>query len=270
MQYTNRTSALDCPNDSRPRHRGRQVVAALAWSGLLAALPLASAHADFPTPKLPTGKLAEVAARAAGDSLTDSTVVDGLREMLRVGTSNAVAETGRADGYLKNDEIRVELPDTLEGTVGRLRKMQLGSLVDDLEVSMNRAAEQAAAEAQPVFDAAIEKLSFADGAGIVAGGERAATDFFEAETREQLAETFRPIVEKSMEDVGVAKVYDAFVKPLASIPFFSAPKLDLTEHITDSTLDGLFSMLAKEEGRMRKDPGARTAPLIQGLFRSNP
>jgi hypothetical protein len=248
------------------KYRGASVLVRLF--SVLAALVTASglAKAEIPTPKLPTGKLAEVAAKAAGDSVASGPMVDGLREMLRVGTTNAVKETARLDGYMGNDEIRIAVPNALESTVGRLEKMQLGSLVEDLELSMNRAAEKAAAEAQPVFDEAIQRLSFADASGILAGGERAATDFFEGETREKLAEKLRPIVEKSMEDVGVAKVYDAFVKPIASIPFFSAPKLDLAEHVTDKTLAGLFKMLAKEEGRMRKDPSARTAPLIQGLF----
>ena len=242
----------------------------LSAAAAIAVVTLAStAHADLPTPKLPTGKIAEVAAGLAPKGVADSQVVDGLRAMLRTGTSNAVAETSRTDGYLGNEEIRIELPPALATTVSRLEKMQMGSLVADLETSMNRAAEKAAAEAQPVFDEAIDQLGFSDAAGILAGGERAATDFFESETREALTAKLRPIVEKSMEDVGLAKVYDSFVKPLSAIPFFSAPKVDMADHVTSETLDGLFTVLAQEEAKMRKDPSARTVPLVQGLFGSN-
>ena len=227
---------------------------ALAFAG--------GARADLP------GSLSDVAAAAAPKGPANSAMVDGLREMLKVGTENAIQEVGRADGYLGNPDIRIGLPPALEGTGGKLRTLKLGALVDDLETSMNRAAEKAAAEAQPVFQVAIEKLSFGEAAQIMGGSERAATEFFVRTTRDDLAKTFRPIVEKSIEDVGLAKVYDAFVKPIKSIPFMSTPQVDLTEHVTQQALDGLFEMLGREETKMRKDPAARSTPLLQGLFGS--
>jgi hypothetical protein len=225
-------------------------------------MPVGGVRADLP------GSLSDVAAAVAPKGPANSALVDGLREMLKVGTANAVKEVGRADGYLGNQDIKIKLPQTLEGTAGKLRTMQLGGLIDDLETSMNRAAEQASAEAQPVFEAAIAQLSFGEAAQIMGGSERAATEYFVRTTREDLAKTFRPIVQKSMEDVGVAKLYDAFVKPIKSIPFMSAPQIDLTEHITQKALDGLFEMVGREEAKMRKDPAARTTPLLQGLFGS--
>jgi hypothetical protein len=224
--------------------------------------PAGGARADLP------GSLSDAAAAVAPKGAANSALVDGLREMLKVGTANAVQEVGREDGYLGNQDIRIKMPQTLDGTAGKLRTMKLGALVDDLETSMNRAAEKASAQAQPVFEAAIAKLSFGEAAQIMGGSERAATELFDRTTREELAKTFRPIVEKSMEDVGLAKVYDAFVKPIKAIPFMSAPQIDLTEHITQEALDGLFEMLGREEAKMRKDPASRTTPLLQGLFGS--
>jgi len=255
---------------SRGVSRGRAHWCVGLWGVWVVACAVSSVAADgFPAGKLPTGKIAEVAAGAVGQGVATDALVEGLREMLKIATANAVRETGRADGYLGNAEIRIPLPKTLEGTAGKLRSMQLGGLVDDLEVSMNRAAEQAAAEAQPVFDAAIEQLAFTDAAGIMAGGERAATDFFRDSTSEQLAERFRPIVQQSMEKVGLAKVYDGFVAPLAKLPFASAPKLDLAEYVTEATLAGLFTMLAKEEVRLRSDPAARSGnPVLENVLGS--
>jgi len=220
----------------------------------------------LPKPELPKGKLAEVAAGALPNGLGQEQVVAGLREMLRTGSQNAVKEVGRQDGFLENAEIHLPLPQTLDKAAQGLRKLSLGALAEDLEISMNRAAEAAAVEATPVLEQAIEKLDFQDAAGILAGGEDAATQFFRKQSSEELAKAFRPVVEKNLEKVGTAKLYDSFASKVATIPFMGSPQFDLDEYVTQQTLEGLLIVMAQEEARMRKDSSARTSPALQAIF----
>ena len=194
------------------------------------------------------------------------TVAAGLREALRVGTERSVATTSRTDGFFGNSLIRIALPDELRTAARGLRAVGLGGQVDELELSMNRAAERAAGEATPVFVDAIAGLSITDAYAILRGNERAATDYFEAQTREPLAQRFAPIVDASMQQVGLVQLYDRVVGQIAALPLVSAPAVDLREYVTDRALAGLFSVLAQEERRIREDPAARSTALLRQVF----
>ena len=191
----------------------------------------------------------------------ESTVVAGLKEALRVGTERTVHSASARDGFNGNSLIRIPLPDALDTAAKGLRLAGFGSHVDELELSMNRAAERAAGEAAPVFWNAITSMSFSDARSILSGGERAATDYFERTTRETLAGRFSPIVDRSMREVGLVRTYDDFVDRLPFRPTFS-----LQEYVTDRSLDGLFTLLAGEEKRIREDPAARTTELLRQVF----
>ncbi len=212
-------------------------------------------------------ELLRAAGGAAGAGGVDTqTAIAGLREALQVGTERTVAATSRTDGYLGNPLIRIPLPDRLESVASGLRTVGFGQSVDDLEVAMNRAAERAASEATPVFVSAIRGLTFSDASSILNGGERAATDYFEGRTRLELADRFAPIVENSMQQVGLVQAYDQMVGQVSRIPFITAPQLDLRSYVTDRGLDGLFAVLAQEEARIRQDPAARTTELLRSVF----
>jgi len=218
--------------------------------------------------QLPLGELARAAGLETGAPLDDRTIVAGLREALQEGTTRTVRSTGRTDGFFGNASIRIPLPDALERTAQGLRQVGLGATVDELELSMNRAAERAASEAAPVFVQAISRMTFADARGLLYGGERAATDFFERTTRDDLRLRFQPVVRSSMEQVGLVRLYDRFVGELARFPLIPRPRLDLDAHVTEGALDGLFFVLAQEEARIRQDPAARTTELLRRVFGS--
>jgi hypothetical protein len=207
-----------------------------------------------------------LAGAAQGGGPDDATVVAGLKEALRVGTESAVGRTSQPDGFLGNAAIRIPLPDSLETMAGGLRAIGFGGQVDELEVAMNRAAERAAAEATDVFWEAIRGISFADARGILAGGDTAATAYFERRTRAPLRERFEPIVAEKMQQVGLARLYDDLAARYAALPFTTRPALDLRGYVTDEGLDGLFTVLAEEERRIRTDPAARVTTLLQQVF----
>lgn len=198
--------------------------------------------------------------------LDDDTIVAGLREALEVGTRNTVDSTSSLNGFLANELIRIALPDQLEGMGNALRTIGFGAQVDELEVAMNRTAERAAGEATSVFVDGIRQMTFADARQILQGNETAATDYFRRTTSDTLRRRFSPIVHQKMQEVGVVRTYDGLLKTYEAIPLVSKPDMDLYRYVTDEALDGLFTVLAQEEQKIRTDPAARITPLLQRVF----
>ena len=197
--------------------------------------------------------------------LSNDKIIAGLKEALRVSTGKAVALTGKPDGFLKNQAIKILLPPKLE-TVGKgMRMLGMGAKVDELEVGMNRAAEQATPQAKQIFIAAVKKMSFDDARKILTGGDTAATEYFKRASSEDLTVVFSPIVHCSMQRVGVVQQYN---NVLASAPGGSAlaGQFDLNKYVVGKTLDGLFLMLGEEEKKIRKDPAAQTTSLLKEVF----
>ena len=197
--------------------------------------------------------------------LSNDKIIAGLKEALQVSTGKAVALTGKPDGFLKNQAIKILLPPKLE-TVGKgMRMLGMGAKVDELEVGMNRAAEQAAPEAKQIFVASVKKMSFDDARKILTGSDTAATEYFKRTSSSDLTAAFSPIVRSSMERVGVVQQYN---NVLASAPGGGAMagQLDLNKYIVGKTLDGLFFMLGEEEKKIRKDPAAQTTSLLKEVF----
>jgi len=199
--------------------------------------------------------------------LDESTVAAGIREALRVGAENTVEITSTLDGFLGNEMIRIAVPGQLEEAASALRRIGLGSRVDELEVGMNRAAELAAAEARGVFLEAIAGITIEDAFGILRGGDTAATEYFRERTGPALRARFHPIVEMKMETIGLSRDYTRFAEAYNDLPLAgAAPLVDLDEYVTDRALAGLFTVLEDEERRIRKDPLARTTELLRKVF----
>ena len=206
----------------------------------------------------------------SGDGeLDESVVIDGIREALRVGTQNTVLSTSQLDGYLGNELIRIVLPEQLESMASTLRTAGLGSYVDELEVGMNRAAEMASAEARDIFWKAIREMTVADAFGILNGDDNAATEYFRRQTLDELTGRFHPIIEKKIEEIGLSRLYSQVADTYNSLPLTGTPALvDLDEYVTDQALEGLFTVLAQEEQKIRQDPAARTTELLKRVFGS--
>lgn len=210
-------------------------------------------------------KKAEGLGQPNASGLSNDKIVSGLKEALQVSTTKAVARTGKPDGFLKNEAIKIVLPPKLE-TIGKgMRMLGMGAKVDELEVSMNRAAEQATPEAKQIFLAALKKMSFDDARHILSGGDTAATDYFKRTSSGDLTTAFTPIVHRSMEHVGVVQQYNQVIK---SAPGGSAVagEVDINKYVVGKTLDGLFYMLGQEETKIRRDPAAQTTSLLKEVF----
>ena len=209
---------------------------------------------------------AKAAHSATSAGLTNDKIVAGLKEALTVSTRKAVASTGRPNGFLENEAIKILLPDKLKRVGNGLRLIGMGSQVDTLEVGMNRAAEQAAPAAKQIFIDAITRMSFADARQILSGGDTAATDYFKRQSSQQLSDAFAPIVHQAMENVGVVREYDQLMKNPMAARVAASQNFDIDDYVVGKTVDGLFYVMAQEETKIRKDPMAQTTALLKEVF----
>ena len=206
----------------------------------------------------------------SGGELSESKVIEGLKEALEIGTGNAAGLVSKLDGYYKNSKIKIPLPESVRKVEKILRTVGFGSKVDDFEMSMNRAAEQAAPEAKVLFTDTIKQMSFDDARKILNGKDNAATLYFKDKTWDRLYDKFKPIINSTMSEVGVTRYYQDLDKKVRSIPFVDSMSFDLDQYVTDGALDGLFYMLEQEERSIRKDPTARVTDLLKEVFGSRP
>ncbi|MDQ1468526.1 MAG: hypothetical protein QOJ99_6 [Bryobacterales bacterium] len=197
---------------------------------------------------------------------SDSKTASGLKEALRIGTDHAVDFTGRTDGFLKNEAIRILMPEKLRGPEKALRLAGMGPKLDEFELSMNRAAEQATPAARGIFKDSLMQMTFDDARKILTGGDTSATQYFKGKTSEKLATTFRPTVESTMAGTGVVAQYKQLVGGIPSLPFGRSSGFDITDYVVSKTLDGLFYMLGQEEKKIRANPAAQITPLLKEVF----
>ena len=198
--------------------------------------------------------------------LDNKTIVAGLKQALEVGTKNSVNLTSQKGGFSDNSLIRINTPKELDKLVNTLNKLGLSRYVDSFELQMNRAAETASAEAKQVFFNSISNMSLRDGLNILQGPDDAATQFFRKTSTQELSKKFKPIITQSMSRIGFYDDYKKMLKTYDAIPFTKKPDLNIESYLLQQTLDGLFTMLAKEESKIRKDPAARVTELLRRVF----
>ncbi len=212
--------------------------------------------------------LKETAKKLGGEKgLSENEIINGLKQALEVGTSNAVATVSKTDGYLKNPKIRIPLPENVQKVEKLLQATGFGNQVDEFELSMNRAAERAAPEAKTIFWDAVKQMSFTDARQILDGPDDAATLYFQDKTSGRLQVIFKPITHQAMSEVGVTNYYQSIDDKIKTIPFAADQmNFDLDQYVTDKALNGLFLMLAEEEKKIRQDPAARATNLLKKVF----
>ena len=201
--------------------------------------------------------------------ISNDEVVAGLKEALVQGTSRTVGRIGRADAFWRNDLLRIPLPDSLQRPAKLLRQAGMGSGADDLLERMNRAAENAVPLARPIFGNAIKQMTFADVNAIWKGPDDAATRYFEKKTTNPLTQAFAPIVHGELEKVGAVRSWRQFSTQYGDLPFVGGYlNDDLDAYVTQKALAAMFLVLAQEEGKIRRDPAARTTELLKKVFAS--
>ena len=111
-------------------------------------------------------------------NLTDSEITDGLKEALRVGTETVVGQLGTLDGFNSDPQIHIPLPASMKQVKSALATVGMAGMMDDLELKLNRAAEEATLPAKKLFWESIETMTLDDVMGIYNGPDDAATRYF--------------------------------------------------------------------------------------------
>lgn len=202
----------------------------------------------------------------SGGSIGDVKIGQALKEALQVGTAKAVRLTGRADGYYLNQAIKILLPENLKTVESGLRMVGYGAEVDALVLGMNRAAERAAPAAKAIFWDAIGDMTIDDARRILNGADTAATDYFRDKTTRTLTAAFRPVVERSMNEVGVTRQYKQVLGQAKALPFLNVEDYDIDRYVVGKALTGLFHVVGEEERKIRRDPAARVTDLLREVF----
>ncbi len=198
--------------------------------------------------------------------LTTDQVGEGLKEALIKGISNGSDMTSQVDGYFKNPEIKIPFPSEVKKVEDKLRQLGLGNKVDEFVMALNRGAEDAAREAKPIFISAIRQMTIDDAWGILKSDQNAATNYLKRTTSAQLKEKFRPVIQSSLDKVSATKYYGDVTNTYNKIPFVEKVNPDLNSYATDKAIEGLFTMIAKEEKNIRENPAARTTDLLKRVF----
>ncbi|HNV30686.1 MAG TPA: DUF4197 domain-containing protein, partial [Cyclobacteriaceae bacterium] len=186
--------------------------------------------------------------------LTTAEVTEGLKEALIKGISNGSDLASQVDGYFKNDEIKIPFPPDVKKVEDRLRQLGLGGEVDKFIMTLNRGAEDAAKEAKPIFISAIKQMTIDDAWAILKGEPDAATQYLRKATSVQLKEKFSPVIQTSLDKVNATKYYGEIINRYNSIPLVQKVNPNLNDYATDMAIQGLFTMIAKEEKNIRQDP----------------
>ncbi len=200
-------------------------------------------------------------------SLSLGDISQGLKEALEIGSQKVVKQLGSTDGFNNDSLIHIPLPGNLAKAQSLLRQAGLSGLADDLEMRLNRAAEAAVSQAQPLFTRAISEMTFQDAQAIWQGGDNAATLYFKEKMTPDLSRAMRPIVDKALTDVQALQIYNAIKAKYSAIPFAPNINVDLNEYVVTKGMDGIFYYIAQEEKAIRQNPMKRTTELLQRVFR---
>lgn len=192
-------------------------------------------------------------------------VAGAIKQALELGSQRASAELSASGGYSQSG-YRLTLPEGLQPVANTLRSVGFGGVVDKAETTMNLAAEQAAAEALPVFEKAIKAMTVEDALGIVSGDQTAATRYFRAQTEASLRGQYAPIVQDHLKQTGFYSQYQTMLAAYDKLPLTNKPNLNAEDYIIDQALDALFDRIGKEEALIRRDPVGRGTALIGAIF----
>lgn len=198
--------------------------------------------------------------------LSQSDASGGLKDALTQGAKVAVQQLGKPGGFSNNPDVRIELPGNLGKAAKTMKMMGMGAQVDQLEASMNKAAEAAVPQAQALLVDSVKKMTVQDAKSILAGSNDSATQYLNKTSREQIRAKFLPIVKQATDQVGLAKQYNSFAGQAASFGVIDAKSANIENYVTEQALDGLFAMIAEQEASIRENPAGAATSLAKKVF----
>jgi hypothetical protein len=204
----------------------------------------------------------------AQSALNNTEVVTALRDALSIGTNNSSALASKLDGFYKNPLLFIPFPPEAQQVKTWALKFGFKSQVDKFIMTLNRSAEEASKSAAPVFLNAIKSMSITDGFAILKGTNDAATQYLKNKTTNELKAKFTPIVQAAINKVELTKYWNPIITNYNKVPLVQKQNPNLTAYVTDRALAGLFKLIADEELKIRKNPGARVTDILKRVFGS--
>ncbi len=198
--------------------------------------------------------------------LSNEEVIRGLKEALTVGTNNSSSLAGKLDGFYKNPRLFIPWPAEAQKMKEKLLALGFQKQIEEFELSLNRAAEEAALNASPVFVDAIKNMSVQDGFAILRGTDTAATNYLRRTTYTPLEQKFRPVVKEAIDKVNVTSYWNPLVTTYNMIPGVKKQNPDLDSYVTNKAINGLMLLIADEEVKIRRNPAARVTDLLKKVF----
>lgn len=199
--------------------------------------------------------------------MTETEAADGIKEALSQGLVKAVLQLNREDGFFKDALYKILMPPDAKKIENTLRDLGMGKMVDKAILQINRAAEDAAGYAKPIFVDAIKSMTLSDAIGLVRNGDTSATHFFRVKTTDKLIAAFLPVIRTSLDRVEATKYYSDVINTYNNFPT-TIKKInpDLPSFVTTKATDALFDLVAKEEQNIRQNIAARTTDLLRKVF----
>ena len=202
----------------------------------------------------------------AAATLGSADVSAAFKQALQIGAENVTNQLGKSNGFNDDPLIHIPLPRQFQTVKSVLSTVGMSAPVDDLELKLNRAAEAATPLAKDLFLKSINSMTFDDAMAIYQGPEDSATQYFKSRMTPELKSAMLPIVDSSLAEVGAVQAYDRVIGEYRALPFVPDVKADLTNHVLERALDGVFLYLGKEEAAIRSDPVRQTTALLQRVF----
>lgn len=202
----------------------------------------------------------------SGGGLSQEDAGNGLKEALNAGVGQAVDFLSAKDGYFQSP-YKILVPEEAQKIASKLKMVPgFSNFEADLTERMNRAAEDAATKAKPIFIAAIKGMTFQDALNILMGKQDAATRYLEKSTFDKLYAEFKPVIQTSLDKVNAREYWKSGVTAYNKLPFVDKTNPDLDDHVTRKALVGMFSLVEKKEQGIRSNVNLRNTDLLRKVF----
>ncbi len=203
-----------------------------------------------------------------------------IRLALEQGVSYAVDTLGKENGYFNDIKARIGLPDNVQPIAEFVKKSGGEAYVDDLILSMNTAATQAAPKTVEIFFSSIKRMKIDDAKQILSAKEDALSQYFKKDAYEELDKAIYPIVQEMMEKNSVSKYYKKVrssydnsglgeqlgnLGKSLGLQSYAPPK-DLDVYVTKKAIEGLFIKISEEEKKIREHPMVQKSQIIRDVF----
>ncbi|MFN8300604.1 MAG: DUF4197 domain-containing protein [Chitinophagales bacterium] len=214
-----------------------------------------------------TGTGSTTTTTTGGGNYTENEAIQAIKEMLSKGITSGVSKVSVVDGFFKNAAIKIPFPSDAQQVATTLRNIGMGKMVDDVELKINRAAEDAAKSAGPIFLNAIKQMTVTDAMNIISNQQPdAATQFLQRTTTEQLVSSFKPNIKAALDKTLATKYWNDVMSRYNQIPFVAKVNTDLADYVTRKGISGLFYMVGQEEAKIRKDPMGQASSILSKVL----